>query len=48
MVLNPVKAKAVEHPREWAWGSYRATSGLALAHSFPNSQYGGFGAILYL
>jgi putative transposase len=46
VVLNPVRAKAVKHPREWAWSSYRATGGLA--HSFPNGQYGGFGAILYL
>ena len=29
VVLNPVRAKAVEHPRVWAWSSYRATGGLA-------------------
>ena len=29
VVLNPVRAKAVKHPREWAWSSYRATGGLA-------------------
>jgi putative transposase len=29
VVLNPVRAKAVKHPREWAWSSYRATSGEA-------------------
>jgi putative transposase len=28
IVLNPVRAKAVKHPREWAWSSYRATGGL--------------------
>jgi len=28
VVLNPVTAKAVKHPREWAWSSYRATGGL--------------------
>ncbi len=28
VVLNPVRAKAVKHPREWAWSSYRATGGL--------------------
>jgi len=28
VVLNPVKAKVVEHPRKWAWTSYRATGGL--------------------
>jgi putative transposase len=27
VVLNPVRAKAVRHPREWAWSSYRATAG---------------------
>jgi REP element-mobilizing transposase RayT len=27
VVLNPVRAKAVQHPREWRWSSYRATSG---------------------
>ena len=29
VVLNPVRAKAVDHPRLWAWSSYRATGGLA-------------------
>ena len=28
VVLNPIRAKAVKHPREWAWSSYRATGGL--------------------
>jgi REP element-mobilizing transposase RayT len=27
VVLNPVRAKAVSHPRQWAWSSYRATVG---------------------
>jgi REP element-mobilizing transposase RayT len=27
VVLNPVRAKIVKHPREWKWGSYRATAG---------------------
>ena len=27
VVLNPVRAKAVKQPREWAWSSYRATAG---------------------
>jgi REP element-mobilizing transposase RayT len=26
VVLNPVRARAVEHPRLWKWSSYRATS----------------------
>lgn len=25
-VLNPVRAKIVEHPREWPWSSYKATA----------------------
>ena len=27
VVLNPVRAKLVPHPRQWAWSSYRATVG---------------------
>jgi putative transposase len=27
VVLNPVRAKLVPHPRHWAWSSYRATVG---------------------
>ena len=27
VVLNPVRARAVKHPRGWAWSSYRATAG---------------------
>ncbi len=27
VVLNPVRAKLVPHPRRWAWSSYRATAG---------------------
>lgn len=27
VVLNPVLAQAVSHPRHWAWSSYRATAG---------------------
>jgi REP element-mobilizing transposase RayT len=27
VVLNPVRARAVTHPRHWAWSSYRATVG---------------------
>ena len=28
LVLNPVRAKMVKHPRDWKWSSYRATAGL--------------------
>ena len=27
VVLNPLRAKAVAHPRQWTWSSYRATVG---------------------
>jgi REP element-mobilizing transposase RayT len=27
VVLNPVRAKLVTHPRHWAWSSYRGTAG---------------------
>ena len=27
VVLNPVRAKMVEHPRQWMWSSYSATCG---------------------
>ena len=34
VVLNPVRARAVKQPREWAWSSYRATSGEASIPKF--------------
>jgi len=27
IVLNPIRAKLVWHPRAWRWSSYRATAG---------------------
>jgi len=32
VVLNPVRAKAIGHPRQWKWSSYNATAGMAQAH----------------
>jgi putative transposase len=32
VVLNPVRAKAVEHPSRWKWSSYGGTGGLSKAH----------------
>lgn len=32
VVLNSVRAKAVENPEEWKWSSYRATAGIAKSH----------------
>ncbi len=28
VVLNPVRARMVKHPKDWKWSSYRATAGL--------------------
>ena len=28
MVLNPVRAHAVDRPEDWKWSSYRATAGI--------------------
>jgi REP element-mobilizing transposase RayT len=32
VVLNPVRAKTINHPRQWKWSSYRATAGMVEAH----------------
>jgi putative transposase len=32
VVLNPVRAKAVSHPGQWKWSSYRATARKVQAH----------------
>lgn len=29
VVLNPVRAGVVEHPRQWSWSSFRSAAGLA-------------------
>ena len=34
IVLNPVRAKLVESPDKWPWGSYRATAGLIKAPEY--------------
>jgi REP element-mobilizing transposase RayT len=34
VVLNPVRAKAVKHPRQWRWSSYGATVGQVAAPKF--------------
>jgi putative transposase len=33
VVLNPVGAKMVGHPRQWRWSSYRATAGSTQPHA---------------
>ena len=32
VVLNPVRAKSISHPRKYKWSSYQATAGTVLAH----------------
>jgi putative transposase len=32
VVLNPVRAKTIKHPRLYPWSSYSATAGTAIAH----------------
>ena len=46
VVLNPVRAKLVSHPRRWAWSSYRATVGEIKAHAWLTIDWilGQFGA----
>jgi REP element-mobilizing transposase RayT len=34
VVLNPVRAGLVEHPRDWPWSSYRATAGEIIPPGF--------------
>jgi hypothetical protein len=34
IVLNPVRAGLVPHPREWRWSSFRATAGEVVAPGF--------------
>jgi putative transposase len=38
IVLNPVRAKRVRHPREWKWSSYRMTIG-EKEEGFVNSEW---------
>ncbi len=46
VVLNPVRAKLVSHPRQWAWSSYRATVGETKAPAWLTIDWilGQFGA----
>uniref|UniRef100_E6QXI3 Transposase IS200-like domain-containing protein n=1 Tax=mine drainage metagenome TaxID=410659 RepID=E6QXI3_9ZZZZ len=38
-VLNPVRARMVPHPEEWAWSSYRATAGLCAVPSWLTTDW---------
>lgn len=39
VVLNPVRAKLVPHPRQWAWSSYRATVGESKASAWLTTDW---------
>ena len=39
VVLNPVRAKAVTRPGEWAWSSYRATAGEVAAPAWLSVEW---------
>jgi putative transposase len=39
VVLNPVRAKMVPHPRQWVWSSYRATVGEAAAPAWLTTDW---------
>jgi REP element-mobilizing transposase RayT len=46
VVLNPVRANLVPHPRRWAWSSYRDTAGARSAPAWLSTDWilGHFGA----
>lgn len=46
VVLNPLRAKMVTHPRLWAWSSYRATAGATTAPAWLTADWilGQFGS----
>ena len=39
VVLNPVRAKAVERPADWKWSSYRGSAGMEKAHKCLNREW---------
>lgn len=39
VVLNPVRAKVVRHPRQYRWSSYRATAGEAESPDFLTAEW---------
>jgi hypothetical protein len=39
VVLNPVRANRVPHPRQWAWSSYRATVGETSAPAWLTTDW---------
>jgi REP element-mobilizing transposase RayT len=47
VVLNPVRAKMVKHPKDWKWSSYRSTVGLETPESWLEIDWvlGQFGKV---
>jgi hypothetical protein len=39
VALNPVRAKRVRHPKNWAWSSYRASAGIIAPPSFLSTHW---------
>lgn len=39
VVLNPVRASMVKHPRDWKWNSYQATAGLCDAPDWLSADW---------
>ena len=39
IVLNPVRAGMVDHPKEWKWGSYHATAGIGKMPSWLTTDW---------
>jgi putative transposase len=39
VVLNPVRAKAVERPEDWRWSSYRGTNGMEKPHECLSREW---------
>jgi putative transposase len=39
VVLNPLRAKLVNHPQQWRWSSYRATAGTAKAPDWLTTDW---------
>lgn len=39
IVLNPVRAGWLAHPKEWRWGSYRATAGLTAKYPWLTTDW---------
>lgn len=39
VVLNPVRARMVKHPRKWLWSSYRATAGIGKKENWLETDW---------